>query len=243
MRLRRRRMASEATLSLRRLSYLFGHSDQVCDAEVGNDVQGKDTESHDETVGGKPSIDPKRLSSTPPSPTVVPDGSEGLTPLTSPEILRHDRSSINHRHPSRQLRSRLRHFLAQLLKPSPIVIVFAIVIALVDPLKALFLPPSASFQPRFRPVAPDGQPPLAFVLDTANFIGAASVPIGLVSLGSALACLRVRSSAEAFPRGAIATLALAKMVVMPLLGVGITRLFAHVGFVDPDDKVLQFVCM
>jgi auxin efflux carrier family protein len=243
MRLRQRRIASDATLSLRRISHLFGHSDQVCDAEVGNDVQEKDTDSHSETVRSKPSIDPKRLSSTPPSPTVVPDGSESFTPLTSPEILRHDRSSINHHHPSRRLHSRLQHFVTQLLKPCPIVIVFAIIIALVDPLKALFLPPSANFQPHFRPVAPDGQPPLAFVLDTANFIGAACVPIGLVSLGSALACLRVRSGAEAFPRGAIATLALAKMVAMPLLGVGITRLFAQVGFVDPDDKVLQFVCM
>jgi predicted permease len=237
-------MASEATLSLRRLSHLFGDSDQVCDAEVGNNFQEKDTDSHNETVRSKPSIDPTSVSSTPPSHTVVPDGSEGFTPLTSPEILQHDQSSINHRHPSRQLRLRLRNFLAQLLKPCPIVIVFAIVIALVDPLKALFLPPSASFQPRFRPVAPDGQPPLAFVLDTANFVGAASVPIGLVCLGSALACLRVRSgAAEAFPRGAIATLAIAKMVATPLLGVGITRLFSHVGFVDPDDKVLQFVCM
>ena len=50
MRLRRRRIASEATLSLRRLTYLFGHSDQVCDAEEGNDVQEKDTDSQIETV-------------------------------------------------------------------------------------------------------------------------------------------------------------------------------------------------
>jgi predicted permease len=122
------------------------------------------------------------------------------------------------------------------------VIVVAIVIALVDPLKALFLPPSSGFKPRFRPVAPDGQPPLAFVLDTATFVGAASVPIGLICLGSALACLRMRSG-EPFPRGAIASLALAKMVVTPLIGVGITRWFAHAGFVHRDDKVLQFVCM
>jgi predicted permease len=91
-------------------------------------------------------------------------------------------------------------------------------------------------------VAPDGQPPLAFVIDTANFVGAACVPIGLICLGSALACLRVRAG-EAFPRGAIAALALAKMVVTPFLGIGITRWFAHVGFVHRDDKVLQFVCM
>ena len=95
--------------------------------------------------------------------------------------------------------------------------------------------------PWFQPVAPDGQPPLAFVLDAASFVGAASVPIGLICLGSALACLRLRS-AGTFPPGAITALALARMVVvLPLLGVGITRWLVHAGFVDRDDKALQFV--
>jgi hypothetical protein len=60
--------------------------------------------------------------------------------------------------------SPLRHFVTELLEPLPI----SIVVALVDPLKALFLPPSADFQPRFWPVAPNRQPPLAFVLDMAS---------------------------------------------------------------------------
>jgi len=94
--------------------------------------------------------------------------------------------------------------------------------------------------PWFQPVAPDGQPPLAFVLNTASFVVVASVPIGVICLGSALACLRLRP-AETFPQGAITALALARMVVMPLLGVGITRWLVHAGFVDRDDKALQFV--
>jgi len=94
--------------------------------------------------------------------------------------------------------------------------------------------------PWFQPVAPDGQPPLAFVLDTASFVGVASVPIGLICLGSALACLRLRP-AQTFPQGAITALPLARMVVMPLLGVGITRWLVHAGFVGRDDKALQFV--
>jgi len=130
----------------------------------------------------------------------------------------------------------------KLLKPIPIVIAVSVVTALVDPLKALFLPPSGSFQPRVHPVVPDGQPPLAFVLGAADFVSAASVPIGLVCLGSALACLCLRSG-ETFPHGAITALALARMAVTPLLGVGITRWFVHAGFVDRDDKVLQFVCI
>ena len=47
---------------------------------------------------------------------------------------------------------------------------------------------------------------------------------------------------ETFPQGAITALALVRMVEMPLLGLGITRWFAHADFVDRDDQVLQFVC-
>ena len=233
MHLRRRRLAEKATCLLGRLSRPFRHSDQACDTEAGNDLQEKDTISHNGSIGTKSIISQKTLTSAPPSRTS--DENMDFTPL---EI--HGRPA-DHR-PSRRLNSRLRHFLAELLKPIPIVIFISVVIALVDPLKALFLPPSGSFQPRFRPVAPDGQPPLAFVVDTANFIGAASVPIGLICLGSALACLRFRSG-ETFPRGAITALALARMVITPLFGVGITRWFVHAGFVDRNDKVLQFVCM
>ncbi|KAH9963615.1 hypothetical protein BC827DRAFT_1266386 [Russula dissimulans] len=128
--------------------------------------------------------------------------------------------------------------------PNPIVMMLLIVITLVDPLKALFVPPSPSFWPRFRPTArPDGQPPLAFILDTATFIGAAG-PARPCVPGKCLqlAMLWVRSG-EPFPWGAITALALAKMVITPILGVALTRLFARAGFVDQEDKVLQFVCM
>jgi hypothetical protein len=245
MRFRRRRMVTNAALSLGRLSRLFRRSDETCDVEVGDNFERKDTIS-DETVGRNDTIDQKTFTETGTTPTLTPTSSVHNMPTSPPELLQRHRDSnqdSDHSSQCHHLPSHSRHFfLKELLKPAPIVIVFAIIIALVDSLKALFLPPSSTFQPRFRPVAPDGQPPLAFVLDTANFVGAACVPIGLICLGSALACLRVRSG-EAFPRGAIAALALAKMVVTPLLGIGITRWFAHVGFVHRDDKVLQFVCM
>jgi predicted permease len=242
MHLRRQKIVENATLSLRRLMRLFGHRDKTCDVEVGNDFLKKNTVSCDETVGQNESIDQKTLTgeATTPTSIIVGEGSIHLPPASSPELLRRPTDPLSSR--CDQLVSRSRHFLKELLKPTPIVIVFAIVVALVDPLKALFLPPSPSFQPRFRPVAPDGQPPLAFVLDTATFVGAACVPIGLICLGSALACLRMRSG-EPFPRGAIASLALARMVVTPLIGVGITRWLVHGNFVHRDDKVLQFVCM
>ena len=136
----------------------------------------------------------------------------------------------------------LRHILTEFLKPIPIMIAVSVVTALVDPLEAVFLPPPDSFQPSFRPVVPNEQLPLAFVLDAADFVGTASDPIGLICLGSALACLRLHSG-ETFPHGATTALALARMVVVPLLGIGFTRWFVHAGFVDRDDKVLQLLCM
>lgn len=249
MRLRRRKIVTETVLFLRRLRLLRRHTDKAdtfSDVETGGGRPEKEAMSfkdvcaiapslehhttHVETADSRENTERKAPTATPPTTTIDPD----------PEITQ---GTANHSSP-RKSRFHLKSFLVELLKPVPIAIYFAIVTALVDPLKALFLPPSANFQPRFRPVAPDGQPPLAFILDTTAFIGASSVPIGLVCLGSALARLRVGSNAgRAFPRGAIAALALVKMIITPILGVAVTRYFAHIGFVDPKDKVLQFVCI
>ncbi|KAJ7831411.1 hypothetical protein B0H14DRAFT_3464107 [Mycena olivaceomarginata] len=65
--------------------------------------------------------------------------------------------------------------------------------------------PSSCPSPSFHIApAPDGQPPLAFMMHAAAFVGAASVPMGLVCLGSALARLRVPcGSWDTLPVGAI----------------------------------------
>ena len=246
MHLRRQRMVTNAALLFRRLMRLFRQCDETRDVKIGNDFEKKDTVTCDE--GQNETIGPKTLTAgltgnaAIPTSIIVQEGDIHIRPslTSSPELLRRP---ANPRSPCfDHLVPRSPSFLKELFTPSPIITVFAIVIALVDPLKALFVSPSSSFKPRFQPVAPDGQPPLAFILDTATFVGAASVPIGLICVGSALASLRMRSG-EPLPRGAIASLALAKMVVTPLIGVGITRLFVHAGFVHRDDKVLQFVCM
>ncbi|KAH8983270.1 auxin efflux carrier, partial [Lactarius hatsudake] len=260
MRLRRRKMVTETALFLRRFILLHRNSDKVVtfgDAETGGGPLEKETISfedvcivapslerhttHTETADGRESTERKAPTDRSPTLTTIdPDDNSHLEHLGLPEITQGpvSHSSLH------QSRSNLMRFLTELLKPAPIVIVFAIVIALVNPLKALFLPASATFQPSFRPVAPDGQPPLAFLLDFTTFVGAASVPVGLVCLGSALTRLRVGSDAgDAFPRGAIAALALVRMILMPILGVAVTRFFTRAGFVDREDKVLQFVCI
>ncbi|KZS91705.1 auxin efflux carrier [Sistotremastrum niveocremeum HHB9708] len=138
------------------------------------------------------------------------------------------------------LRAHLIEFLKSLLSPPCFVILLSLLISLVNPLKGLFTPvPSLHI-----PNAPDGDPPLAFVLDTAQFVGAASVPLGLITLGSALARLRVpRGDWGKLPMGAIGGLAIGKTVIMPFIGVLICQGLTRVRIIDEGDKVLRFVCI
>ncbi|PFH47690.1 hypothetical protein AMATHDRAFT_67133 [Amanita thiersii Skay4041] len=139
-----------------------------------------------------------------------------------------------------QVYSYARDFVKSLLMPVSMSIILSFPIALVKPLKALFMVVPGTNMPS----APDGQPPLAFILDTASFIGAASVPLGLICLGSALARLNLpRNQWRTLPLGAIATLALGKLVIMPVLGVLICQGLVKVGVIAAEDKVLRFVCI
>ncbi len=252
MHLRRRRMVMNAIVSLRRLLRFSRHPNtrENGDVEVGGDFENKDTVTGNETAGQDESFDRRTLTGVViTTPITYPKGSFSLTSrpdsLTTelPQQPTNHHSSHRDCHPSHHdLLSRARRFLKQLLKPCTVAIILSFVVALGDPLKALFIPPSSNFQPRFRPVAPDGQPPLAFIFDTATFIGAACIPLGLICLGSALGCLSLRSGGP-FPKGAIASLALGKMIIIPIIGIAITRWFVHLGFVHRDDKVLHFVCI
>ena len=68
--------------------------------------------------------------------------------------------------------------------------------------------------------------------------------MGLISLGSALARLKIpRGAWRTLPLGAIGALALAKIVVSPVLGVLICEGLTRAGVIDRADRVLRFVCM
>lgn len=132
-------------------------------------------------------------------------------------------------------------FLKSFLTPTSIAILVSFPIALVPKLKALFLEvPGTVIHP-----APDGQPPLAFILDSTTFVGAASVPLGLICLGSSLARLPFpqRHEWKTLPMGAIMWIAIVKMLIMPVLGVLICQGLTNVGFISKEDKVLRLVCM
>lgn len=132
-------------------------------------------------------------------------------------------------------------FLQTFITPCSLSIILAFIIAIVPVLKALFVPdvPGVTM-----PLAPDGQPPLAILLNTLTFIGGASVPLGLMTLGSALARLEIPNGRlRSLPLGAVSALAIGRMVIMPVLGVLITQGLTRVGLLDANDNVLRFVCM
>ncbi|GAA5954599.1 hypothetical protein JCM21900_006078 [Sporobolomyces salmonicolor] len=133
----------------------------------------------------------------------------------------------------------VRGFVRSLLTPPTISLLTALVCALVDRLKALFTEvPNYSWHP----TAPDGDPPLAIILDTSTFVGAASVPLGLFVLGSALSRMRIPRPISRLPLPSIFALALAKLVLLPIVGfVLVEGLANHTSLVRADNHVLRFV--
>ncbi|KAG8928852.1 Protein M3 [Tulasnella sp. 418] len=139
---------------------------------------------------------------------------------------------------NRTFLQRVLSWLRTLLIPPTITIFLSFPIALVPQLKNLFITVTES------PRGPDGQAALSFVMDTAIFLGNASVPLGLVCLGSALARLTIPRPFTRLPLGAIGTFTIAKMIILPILGVLVTELFTYgIPLIDPNDKVLRFVCI
>ncbi|KAL4063746.1 auxin efflux carrier [Scleroderma yunnanense] len=141
----------------------------------------------------------------------------------------------------RQMIRKCYYMIRAAMSPPSLSIVVSFIISVVPTLKALFVSgvPGVDISP-----APDGQPPLAVLMNTASFIGAASVPLGLMSLGCALARLQFpRGSWRSFPIAAISALAVAKLMVMPVFGVLICQGLTHVGVIDPGNHVLRFICI
>jgi hypothetical protein len=131
MHLRRRRLTAKATC----LSCLFRHSHRACDTEAGNlnDVQDKDSTSHNGNMRSESIISHKTLTSTPPS-------------TTSDEDIETHGHAAEHHVPHANFTLACDTSRPRLLKPIPIVIAVSVVTAFVD---SLLLPPSGGFQPRF----------------------------------------------------------------------------------------------
>jgi hypothetical protein len=123
-------------------------------------------------------------------PTVLPVcANHGETPIYHEPA---SRPPSIHQTARQKLIARLAVIGNALTMPVSLAVIVAIPCALIDPLKALFTPVSGWTGGRM-PNAPDGRPPLAWVLETAAFIGAIVVPAGLLLLGAGFARLKVGS--------------------------------------------------
>ncbi|CAK9435635.1 uncharacterized protein LODBEIA_P03620 [Lodderomyces beijingensis] len=121
-----------------------------------------------------------------------------------------------------------------LLQPNSIALFVSIAVAMSPPLKALFVPTTFSM-----PNAPDEQPPLSFVIDLTSYVGAASVPLGLLLLGATLSRLQVKKMAPGFWKVALCVTAL-RLILLPIFGVGVTTGMNNGGWYG-SDRLLRFV--
>ena len=135
-------------------------------------------------------------------------------------------------------------------------------IALIRPLKALFVqvPQSSGNMTVIWP-APDGRPPLAFIIDTgrasgnlvqriklttlfsAQWMGNLAVPLALIVLGASFARMSVPRPLSRLPISAMLACAAAKMMILPVVGVCIVRAMVKSGWISREAKVEQFVAM
>lgn len=122
--------------------------------------------------------------------------------------------------------------------PPCLALLGGLVISLVPTLRALFVAPAAGTS--FHPTAPDGDPPLAVLYDTASFVGGASIPTGLVVLGASMGKLRIPRPIGRLPLASIASMSFARLVVSPVVGFFFVQELVRVGMVSADNKVLRF---
>jgi hypothetical protein len=153
------------------------------------------------------------------------------------------------------IKKRLLGFAKMLMTPQTITLIVSIIIALVPRLKGLFVtlpsdnyPPAPDgllprFQvPTFLTTFLTGLPPLSIILQVSQFLGGASVPLGLMVLGCSLTQIKIQRPIVRMPILAIVSLGLWKLVILPVLGVLLEQgLVKHTGLVPKENTVLRFV--
>ncbi|OCH94479.1 auxin efflux carrier [Obba rivulosa] len=132
-------------------------------------------------------------------------------------------------------------FLNGAVTPITVSLAVSIPIALIQDLKALFVDVSDSGGPSWH--GPDGRPPLAFVMDTAQFIGNMSVPLALVILGASFAWLRIPRPLSRLPILAMILVTVAKLVVLPIIGIFLVQSMVTGGLIDKNAKAEKFVAI
>ncbi|WRT69901.1 uncharacterized protein IL334_006892 [Kwoniella shivajii] len=139
------------------------------------------------------------------------------------------------RKPKTSLWKRILHFIRDLPNVTK-AIVIAIPISTIQPLKSLFAT-TEGWTGGKMPNAPDGNPPLHFIIETASFLGAIAVPGALLLLGASFARLKMPKNWKELPIGAIIALTTSKMILVPVFGIFIIQaLRDHTTLLPRADK-------
>lgn len=77
----------------------------------------------------------------------------------------------------------------------------------------------------------------------ASFIGAIAIPLALIMLGASFARLRIPRPLSRLPLTAMFAVALAKMVVLPVIGIFIVQAMVHRGLIEGSAKAERFVAV
>ncbi|CAL9735128.1 protein Ecm3p [Monosporozyma servazzii] len=129
-------------------------------------------------------------------------------------------------------------FLKNCLRPCSMAVIIALTIAFIPWVKALFV--TTATTPHISQ-APDEQPALSFLMDFTSYIGAASVPFGLILLGATLGRLKIGKLYPGFWKSAC-LLVFLRQCIMPIFGVLWCDRLVKAGWVTWEhDKMLLFV--
>ncbi|AQZ13863.1 YNL095C and ECM3 (YOR092W) [Zygosaccharomyces parabailii] len=129
-------------------------------------------------------------------------------------------------------------FLTNCLRPCSVAVIVGLTIAFIPWVKALFV--TTSHTP-YIPSAPDRQPPLSFFMDYTSYVGAASVPFGLLLLGGTLGRLKINKLYPGFWKSAVLLVAI-RLCIMPIFGVLWCNRLVRAGWLHyEEDKMLLFV--
>lgn len=129
-------------------------------------------------------------------------------------------------------------FLKNCLRPCSMAVIIALIIAFIPWVKALFV--TTATTPTINQ-APDQQPALSFMMDFTSYVGAASVPFGLILLGATLGRLKIGKLYPGFWKSAC-LLVFLRQCIMPIFGVLWCDRLVKAGWVNwEDDKMLLFV--
>ncbi|KAH9947206.1 auxin efflux carrier [Amylocystis lapponica] len=131
--------------------------------------------------------------------------------------------------------------LSAIVTPITITLAISLPVALVNDLKALFVNVASQGGPDW--AGPDNRPPLAFVMDTASFLGSIAIPLALILLGASFARLRIPRPLSRLPIAAMLAVSCAKMLFLPIIGVFMIQGMVHGGLIPADALAERFVPM